>query len=50
MILDDVGRAMRRVFGDYRPAPDVGVNRVWRVNAGPPCGDAYGDFIERSGS
>ena len=35
MILDDVGRTMRRVFGGYRPAPDVGVNRVWRVDAGP---------------
>lgn len=41
MILDDVGRTMRRVLGSYRPAPDVGVNRVWRVDAGPPCGDAY---------
>ena len=41
MILDDVGRTMRRVLGSYRPVPDVGVDRVWRVDAGPPCGDAY---------
>ena len=34
MILDDVGRTMRRVFGGSRPAPDVGVSRVWRVDAG----------------
>ena len=49
MILDDVGRTMRRPRG-YRPAPDVGVNRVWRVNAGPPLWRRVWRLLERSGS
>ena len=50
MILDDVGRTMRRVFGGYRPAPDVGVNRVWKVDAGPPLWRRLWRLLDRSGS
>ena len=50
MILDDVGRTMRRVFGGYRPVPDVGVSRVWRVDADAPLWRRlYGDFSSGQG-
>ena len=50
MILDDVGRTMRRVLGGYRPAPDVGVNRSVKSGRRPRlCGDAYGVFSSGQG-